>query len=195
MNEGGASAEDVIALVKKMRNRVKESNGVVLEPEIGLMGKDWHEFRHSEKQNDFPRVTVLSGGIGSEREVSLASGQALADALDGNFSVDLVDLREAVVPAELNPMETVVFPIVHGTFGEDGTLQGLLESAGFAYAGSDRLASRLCMNKRDAKQKVSETQCTRCPGHLFSGSKRSHRGGNSRHYWTGHDPETNRSRE
>ena len=44
MNEGGASAEDVIALVKKMRNRVKESNGVVLEPEIGLMGKDWHEF-------------------------------------------------------------------------------------------------------------------------------------------------------
>ena len=44
VNEGGASAEDVIALVKKMRNRVKESNGVVLEPEIGLMGKDWHEF-------------------------------------------------------------------------------------------------------------------------------------------------------
>ena len=124
-------------------------------------------FCHSEKQNDFPRVTVLSGGIGSEREVSLASGQALADALDGNFSVDLVDLREAVVPAELNPMETVVFPIVHGTFGEDGTLQGLLESAGFAYAGSDRLASRLCMNKRDAKQKVSETQVLVAPAIYF----------------------------
>ena len=44
VNEGGASAEEVIALIKRVRDRVKESNGHLLEPEVTLMGKSWKEY-------------------------------------------------------------------------------------------------------------------------------------------------------
>ena len=49
----------------------------------------------NKRMNQQPTITVLSGGFGAERDVSLASGQALADALEQDFSVDLIDLREA----------------------------------------------------------------------------------------------------
>ena len=104
--------------------------------------------------NQQPTITVLSGGFGAERDVSLASGQALADALEQDFSVDLIDLREAVLPSGLDPLTTVVFPVVHGTFGEDGTLQTLLEEKGFSYAGSDRISSQLCMDKGRARPRL-----------------------------------------
>ncbi len=106
--------------------------------------------------SDLPKIAVLCGGFGAERDVSLASGQALADALEQDFLVDLIDLREAALPSELDPSNTVVFPVVHGTFGEDGTLQMLLEEKGFSYAGSDRSSSRLCMDKGRTKAKVEE---------------------------------------
>ena len=94
-----------------------------------------------------PRISVLSGGVGAEREVSLQSGQSLADALEELGPVDLIDLVDTKLPDELDPRSTIVFPIIHGTFGEDGTLQALLEDAGFAFAGCDAASSRLCMHK------------------------------------------------
>ena len=117
--------------------------------------------------NQQPTITVLSGGFGAERDVSLASGQALADALEQDFSVDLIDLREAVLPSGLDPLTTVVFPVVHGTFGEDGTLQTLLEEKGFSYAGSDRISSQLCMDKGRAKIKVAEVGVNGAPDCYF----------------------------
>lgn len=103
-----------------------------------------------------PRIIVLSGGVGAERDVSLKSGQSLADALESVGQVDLIDLVETTLPPELDPHSQVVFPIIHGTFGEDGTLQALLEEAGFAYAGCDSKSSRLCMHKGKSKDLVSE---------------------------------------
>ena len=91
-----------------------------------------------------PRISVLSGGVGAEREVSLQSGQSLADALEELGPVDLIDLVDTKLPDELDPRSTIVFPIIHGTFGEDGALQALLEDAGFAFAGCDAASSRLC---------------------------------------------------
>ena len=82
-----------------------------------------------------PRIAVLSGGVGAEREVSLQSGQSLADALESVGQVDLIDLVETKLPSELDPASHIVFPIIHGTFGEDGTLQALLEEAGFVFRG------------------------------------------------------------
>ncbi|MDG1139029.1 MAG: D-alanine--D-alanine ligase [Opitutales bacterium] len=101
-------------------------------------------------------ITVLSGGVGPERDVSLASGSAVSDALRKNFSVDLVDIDEAKVPAFLDPNNTVIFPVIHGTFGEDGRLQSLLQKQGFSFAGSETNASQLCMNKVRAKKVVKE---------------------------------------
>ena len=105
---------------------------------------------------DHPRIAVLSGGIGPERDVSLNSGHALADALESFYPVDLIDVRERELPRELDPARHVVFSIIHGTFGEDGTLQAMLEEGGFTYAGCDSAASRLCMHKGNCKDKVRE---------------------------------------
>lgn len=102
-----------------------------------------------------PSITILAGGIGPERQVSLDSGRCLADALEFDYRVNLLDLREACLPYDISPDETVVISVIHGTFGEDGQLQELLENAGFEYAGSEASASRLCMNKNASKKTVS----------------------------------------
>jgi len=102
-----------------------------------------------------PKLVILSGGVGPEREISLASGNSLYEALRDHYPVRLVDLTEETLPASLCPRKDVVFPAVHGTFGEDGSLQALLEEARFSYCGSGVEASRLCMNKAWAKDKAS----------------------------------------
>lgn len=105
--------------------------------------------------NDFT-ITVLSGGVSHEREVSLVSGRAAAEGLEQVFPgrVRNVVVDEARLPYGLGE-GAVVFPVLHGTFGEDGTLQTLLETAGICYAGCGPEASRLCMNKADTKRKVA----------------------------------------
>ncbi len=109
-----------------------------------------------KEKNHKMKVVILSGGIGPEREVSIASGKALALALQDHYPVSLIDLESPAVPTELNPAEQVVFPVIHGTFGEDGTLQSMLEEIGFAYAGSGPESSRLCMDKALAKKAVAQ---------------------------------------
>lgn len=98
------------------------------------------------------RIIVLYGGVSSEREVSLQSGEAIADALAANFEVQRLRLDAAELPAGIDSQSAVVFPALHGHFGEDGQLQALLEDAGIEYCGSDAAASRLCMNKQATKE-------------------------------------------
>ncbi|MFP4352131.1 MAG: D-alanine--D-alanine ligase [Puniceicoccaceae bacterium] len=102
-------------------------------------------------EDDTP-VTVLYGGVGPERDVSLKTGAALIGALEESFPVNAVELREAALPAFLDPAASVVFPALHGEFGEDGALQTLLERGRFEYAGSDSISSALCMDKERTKK-------------------------------------------
>lgn len=97
------------------------------------------------------KIAVLSGGISSEREVSLISGKFVLEALQKNFVCEPFILDKNELPAGLNPDKHVVFAVTHGEYGEDGTLQAQLEGAGFSFAGSGSLASRVCMNKPAAK--------------------------------------------
>jgi D-alanine-D-alanine ligase len=121
------------------------------------------------------RIAVLSGGRSSEHEVSVASARSVAEALEG-LGMDVVRVEidrsgawelGAAPPRELAAGETsaalvrlpqhavtealtaveVVFPVLHGPFGEDGTVQGLLELAGVPYVGPGVTASALCMDK------------------------------------------------
>ena len=101
-----------------------------------------------------PVIAVLSGGVGEEREVSLATGKAVASALERVHSVELLELTEATPPEMLDGQRMVVFPAIHGTFGEDGELQSILEDRGIEYAGSGVVASRLCMDKQRTKEVV-----------------------------------------
>ena len=97
-------------------------------------------------------VAVLMGGLSSERPVSLSSGKACADALEAEgYRVARVDVGRDVsqVLSELKP--DVAFNALHGPFGEDGTIQGILEYLQIPYTHSGVLASALAMNKGQAK--------------------------------------------
>lgn len=98
------------------------------------------------------RITVLAGGVSSEREVSLGSGAASASALARLWPTRLIDVTAAALPAGLDPARDVVFSTLHGTFGEDGGMQRLLDAAGIAYAGCDAASSALTMDKAATKR-------------------------------------------
>ncbi|TMM22338.1 MAG: D-alanine--D-alanine ligase A, partial [Actinobacteria bacterium] len=117
------------------------------------------------------RVAVLLGGRSSEHDISLASARSVLEALDperydtvtveigrdgrwelgpgsdGGASVaETLPVPTEKVPATLGEVD-VVFPVLHGPFGEDGTVQGLLELAGVPYVGAGVLGSALAMDK------------------------------------------------
>ncbi|MBX9455989.1 MAG: D-alanine--D-alanine ligase [Rhizobium sp.] len=103
-------------------------------------------------------VAVLMGGFSSERPVSLSSGEACADALEGEgYRVTRIDVDHdvATVLTELRP--DVVFNALHGPFGEDGKIQGILEYLEIPYTHSGVLASALAMDKEQAKR-VAKSQ-------------------------------------
>ncbi len=109
--------------------------------------------RLTEKQL---KITVLSGGPSAEREVSLKSGEAVASALASQGH--LVRIAD-IAPDSLEALEIpadVVFIALHGSFGEDGQLQRLLERRGIRYTGSDPEASALAMDKAAAKCRFIE---------------------------------------
>ncbi|MFH0946830.1 MAG: D-alanine--D-alanine ligase [Planctomycetota bacterium] len=112
--------------------------------------------------NDKPRVGVLMGGPAGEREISFLSGQAVAAALESRgYPVIRVEITErlawslaggaavSATQAGSRLLETcdVLFPALHGRFGEDGTLQGFFETVGLRYVGNGVAASALAMNK------------------------------------------------
>jgi D-alanine-D-alanine ligase len=101
-----------------------------------------------------PNIVILAGGVGAEREVSILSGQALSDSLSKSFPTRLIEIHARELPCDIDPQRDVIFPVIHGEFGEDGELQHLLEAGGFEYCGSDVLSSRLCMDKARAKEDV-----------------------------------------
>jgi D-alanine-D-alanine ligase len=125
------------------------------------------------------RVAVLAGGRSSEHEISLASARSVLESLDpdqyeiatvaigrdGRWELgsgpdgsvaETLPVPAANAPATLGSVD-VVLPILHGPFGEDGTVQGLLELAGVAYVGAGVAASALCMDKDLFKKVLRES--------------------------------------
>lgn len=97
-------------------------------------------------------VAVLLGGTSAEREVSLNSGKACADALEGEgYRVSRVDVGTDIASVLTALKPDVAFNALHGPDGEDGTIQGLLEILKIPYTHSGVLASALAMNKERAK--------------------------------------------
>ncbi|MFA6289293.1 MAG: D-alanine--D-alanine ligase [Opitutaceae bacterium] len=98
-----------------------------------------------------PVIAVLCGGTSSEREVSLGSGRASAIALARSYPTRLFEIAADALPDGLDPARHVVFSTLHGTFGEDGGMQRLLDAAGVAYAGCDAASSAFTMDKARTK--------------------------------------------
>jgi len=111
------------------------------------------------------RVAVIYGGRSGEHEVSLRSARSIMDAMDAEKYkiLHFVISKEGrwsprpIVPEPRgNPEIDVVFPVLHGTFGEDGTIQGLLELAELPYVGAGVLASSVSMDKEVMKRLAKE---------------------------------------
>mgnify|MGYP006089115581 CR=1 FL=1 len=98
-------------------------------------------------------IAVLYGGNSAEREVSLNSGKAIAQGLEqAGFTVVLMDTKETPLTALTKQNINYAFIALHGRGGEDGCLQGALESIGVVYSGSNVLGSALSMDKVRSKQ-------------------------------------------
>jgi D-alanine-D-alanine ligase len=99
------------------------------------------------------KIGVLLGGLSSEREVSLRTGEAVLTALRerGHDVVPIYVDRDVDVALRQERID-VAFVALHGRWGEDGCVQGLLEVLGIPYTGSDVLASALAMHKGKAKE-------------------------------------------
>ena len=111
------------------------------------------------------RVALIYGGRSGEHEVSLRSAKSIIDAMDADKYKVLHYLiskegkwspRPIVPEPRANPEIDVVFPVLHGTFGEDGTIQGLLELAELPYVGAGVLASSASMDKEVMKRLAKE---------------------------------------
>jgi D-alanine-D-alanine ligase len=102
--------------------------------------------------SDVERVVVLAGGLSPEREVSLRSGTRLAEALRRvGADVTVRDVDSELLPALADERADVVFPVLHGTSGEDGTIREVLDLAGVPYVGAVPAACRAAFDKPTAK--------------------------------------------
>src|ERR1700709_2549178 len=126
--------------------------------------------RISESRRSGKRIGIIFGGANSEHEVSVNSARSVAANLDTELfepvlfgiardgrwhRVDSIDdLANATGGTRLPDLEgiDVVFPVLHGRFGEDGTVQGLLEMAGIPYVGAGVFASAAAMDKEFTKK-------------------------------------------
>lgn len=99
------------------------------------------------------KIAVLYGGVSEEREVSLRSGQNIYDALTSFSELKnnciLIDVKNHYELVEILKKEKIeyCYNILHGTFGEDGSIQGLLDCLNIKYTGENTLVSSVCMNK------------------------------------------------
>jgi len=110
-----------------------------------------------DKDSKMNRVSVLAGGPSSEREISLKSGKAVYDALiDGGVDAALIDIGDDVNCAIQTQDIGAAFIALHGGFGEDGTIQAMLEELNIPYTGSGPKASRLALDKLASRMVFQE---------------------------------------
>jgi len=118
-----------------------------------------------DKIKKFGRIGVLMGGPSSEREISLRSGKAVYDLLTGaGYDAVAIDAVGDVAGKVVASGVKIAFIALHGKFGEDGTVQTILEELGIAYPGSGPLASRLALDKISSRR-IFESAGIRVPAY------------------------------
>ena len=103
------------------------------------------------------KIAVLCGGLSSEREVSLRSGNNVLNSLKrlGYKNAQLIDVDKNIANTLINNNIEVAYNALHGKYGEDGCIQGILEILKIPYTGSGVMASSICMNKEYTKRVLS----------------------------------------
>ena len=94
------------------------------------------------------KIGVLMGGISSEREISIKTGEAIYNALiKRGYDAIKIDVNRNFIKEIFNYNIDIAFIALHGKYGEDGIIQGILEFAGIPYTGTSVMGSAVCMNK------------------------------------------------
>src|SRR5215510_3830875 len=124
------------------------------------------------KREELPKkIAVLMGGPGSEREVSLATGRGVAKALR-SLGADVVEIDVRNEDFQLPEDIDLAFITIHGTFGEDGRIQKILERRGIAYTGDGASASKIAFDKIRTKEKFQEHGVTTPPWEVIHSGQR-----------------------
>jgi len=119
-------------------------------------------------------VAVLAGGISRERQISLKSGKCVAEALEkAGVNVTISDIKPDSLDILDDDSIDVFFLALHGTFGEDGTLQQILESKNLIYTGSDSKSSRLAFDKWESKKIFTQAGVRMPDSILFDPAKKT----------------------
>jgi D-alanine-D-alanine ligase len=103
-------------------------------------------------------IAVLMGGPGSERAISLVSAKSVSQALRSLDGVTVIDVDVKHSDFELPPATDLAYNVIHGTFGEDGDLQAILESKGVPYTGAGLESSKLAFDKILTKDRLIEAK-------------------------------------
>ncbi|MEZ4872507.1 MAG: D-alanine--D-alanine ligase [Bdellovibrionales bacterium] len=110
------------------------------------------------------KIALVQGGMGAEREVSLSTGKAFAQALtDLNYNYVVIDAKEDLPVRLFEEKPSVALLALHGKYAEDGVVQGICEYLKIPYTGSGVLASSLCMNKIFCKQILIQNKIPTSP--------------------------------
>src|SRR5436853_4414985 len=117
------------------------------------------------------KIAVLMGGPGSEREVSLATGRGVSKALR-SLGAEVVEVDVRDKDFELPGDVDLAFLTIHGTFGEDGQIQRILESRGIAYTGEGVKGSETAFDKIRTKEKFQEHGVTTPPWEMIHPGQR-----------------------
>ena len=143
VNNGDATEQDFTNLMLKVQNLVFNNTGIYLQPEVQFVDGDSRKKLLENRST----VAVLKGGISSEREVSLESGEAVANALrSAGYKVIEIDVSALEITSEMRKAD-VVFPVLHGGFGENGELQKLMETNNIEFVGCGSKACETIMDK------------------------------------------------
>ena len=141
-----------------MARLVYDSTGIRLNPEVRFI--DMATAEKWGKDRPAVKVLVLKGGISSEREVSLLSAANVAESLrDGGFDVREYDIQKLEITDDMRWAD-VVYPVLHGGFGEDGTLQKMLEDAGIRTVGCPAKSMSIVMDKVESKKVMDQNGIT-----------------------------------
>ena len=159
INSKNASEEDYINLIIEVKKKVLSETGIKLTPEVRFL--DPQSLQRVNNNPQIPEVIILKGGNSNEREVSIISGNAVEKALlTAGYDVksetitELNDVDKIISRKQKSPQ--IIFPVLHGGYGEDGNLQKLLEKKNVPYVGCNSISCDLAMDKEKSKEIMKE---------------------------------------
>jgi len=151
INTGSSSERDILELALEVKSKVIEKTGIYLSPEVIFV-----DSKNKERLAMEPRklnILLLKGGNSHERPVSLESAAGVSKALkEAGYNVVEYDISEPVITEKMVTNIDIVFPVLHGGFGENGQLQQVLEGKGLKFVGSGSEASRIIIDKIKTKK-------------------------------------------